>query len=169
MKRTAILTRMGILMALGVATSYASAIPLFGARLFPAQHAINVVAGVVLGPWYAVLTAAGISMIRVLLGTGTPLAFPGSMIGALLAGLAYQATRSRLAAMAGEAVGTGFIGAVAAYPVAVLLMGSARAAAGGMAYFIVPFALSSVSGAILGGIALRVLGPLVGPAGETPA
>ena len=43
-----------------------------------------------LGPGYAVGIAFGSSLLRNLLGWGTLLAFPGSMFGALLAGLFYR-------------------------------------------------------------------------------
>ena len=157
MKNTQRLTRMAILIALGVVASSVAAIPLFGARLFPAQAAINVVAGALLGPWYGAVVALTISVIRIALGTGTPLAIPGSLFGVLLAGLLYRATRSILAAMLGEVVGTGLIGAIAAYPIAVFLLGSAKAAAAGMTFFVIPFASSSFAGTLLGGAALLVL------------
>lgn len=157
MKNTALLARMAMLIALGVVASYATAIPIFGARLFPAQHAINVVAGALLGPKYGAVVALAIAGIRIALGTGTPLAIPGSVFGVILAGLLYQATRSRLAAMGGEVVGTGIIGALVAYPMAVFLLGNAKAAAASMTFFIIPFGVSSVTGAVLGGLALVVM------------
>lgn len=154
---TGLLTRMALLTALGVVASYASAIPAFGAKLFPAQHALNVVAGALLGPVYGAVTALAISLIRIALGTGTPLAIPGSLFGVVLAGLLYRYLRSRYAAMAGEMIGTGVIGALVAWPVATFLLGNAKAAAGGIAFFVVPFALSSISGAIVGAVALAIL------------
>ncbi|MFB5085074.1 energy coupling factor transporter S component ThiW [Symbiobacterium thermophilum] len=157
MNRAGLLTRMAILVALGVASSSFSAIPLFGAKLFPAQHAINVVAGAMLGPVYAGVVGLGIATIRILLGSGTLLAIPGTVFGAVLAGLLYRRTGSRLAAMIGEVIGTGLIGAVAAYPVAVLLLGNAKAAAGGIGFYIPSFAASSAAGALIGGQALAVL------------
>lgn len=159
MRESRIISRMGVLVALGVAASYMSAIPLplIGAKIFPAQHAINVVAGALLGPWLGALVAAAISLIRLALGTGTPLALPGSIFGVILAGLMYRAFRSRLAAMVGEMVGTGIIGALVAYPLAVFLLGNAKAAAASIAFFIVPFGSSSIAGAILGGVVLAAL------------
>lgn len=151
------LVQMALLIALGVVLSYASAIPVLGAKIFPGQHAINVVAGAVLGPWAGAVVALGISGIRIGLATGTLLAIPGSVFGVVLAGLLYRKTGSRLAAMVGEVIGTGVIGALAAYPLAVLVLGNAKAAAAGMTFFIIPFASSSVAGAILGGIALAAL------------
>ncbi|HEY3367947.1 MAG TPA: energy coupling factor transporter S component ThiW [Symbiobacteriaceae bacterium] len=163
MKSLQVLTRMAVLVALGVVASYMMAIPLFGARLFPAQAAINVVAGALLGPWYAALTALMIAALRITLGTGSLLAIPGSLFGALLAGFLYQATRSRLAAMAGEVVGTGVIAALVAYPMAVVLLNNAKAASAGIAFYIIPFGSSSLAGALLGGAVLAVLERWVAP------
>lgn len=159
MKNTALLARMGLLIALGVAASYTSAIPLplISAKVFPVQHAINVVGGALLGPWYGAGVAVAISLIRMALGTGTPLALPGSVFGVVLAGLLYRATRSRLAAMGGEVVGTGVIGALVAYPMAVFLLGNTKAAAASATFFVFPFITSSVSGAVLGGLLLTAL------------
>lgn len=157
MKNTVTLARMSILIALGVAASQIPAIPVVGAMVFPAQHAINVVAGATLGPLYGAVVALGISLIRIGLGVGTPLAIPGSLFGVVLAGLLFQRTQSRLAAMAGEVVGTGLIGALAAYPVAIFVMQSAKAAAAGITVYIVPFASSSLAGALLGGAVLSAL------------
>ena len=46
-----------------------------------------------LGPWYAVLQAFLSSTLRNLMGTGTLFAYPGSMIGALLAAFVYSKTK----------------------------------------------------------------------------
>lgn len=164
MKSTQIIARMGILIALGVAASYMSAIPAFGAKLFPTQHALNVIAGALLGPWYGAVTALGIALIRIGLGTGTLLAIPGSIFGACLAGLVYKYTRSKVATAAGEVVGTGVIGALAAYPMATLILGNAKAAAAGMTFFIIPFGSSSLAGAIIGALALAALERVIHPA-----
>ena len=76
------LTVAGVLVAVGVACSTFS-IPVGASRCFPIQHMVNVIAGVLLGPLYACTMAFCTSLLRVLLGTGSLLAFPGSMIGAL--------------------------------------------------------------------------------------
>lgn len=155
--RVHLIARMAILIALGVALSYVSAIPLFGARLFPAQAAVNVVAAAVVGPWYGAVAALTITLLRISAGTGTLLAVPGSVIGVALAGLLYRATGRKAAAMAGEVIGTGLLAALAAYPMAVHLLGSPNAAAAGVAYYIVPFGSSSLAGAFLGGLVLAVM------------
>lgn len=55
-----------------------------------------------LGPKEAVSVAFVISCLRNMAGTGSLLAFPGSMIGAFLAGLAYRRWHNTGAAMLGE-------------------------------------------------------------------
>src|SRR5919205_844876 len=102
------------LVALGVVLSTFS-IPVGPARVFPFQHMINVVAGVLLGPWYAVLTAFGISVIRNGLGTGTFLAFPGSMFGAFLVGWGYHYLRRSDWVAFVEPIGTAIIGGGGGY------------------------------------------------------
>ena len=69
-----------LFVALGVICSPFN-IPLGFAKCFPVQHLINVLTAVLLGPLYAVMSAFTTSLIRNLLGTGSLLAFPGSMIG----------------------------------------------------------------------------------------
>ena len=64
--------------------------PVFGSKCAPVQHLINVLCAVILGPGYGVAAAFVSSLIRNLLGLGTLLAFPGSMCGALLAGILYH-------------------------------------------------------------------------------
>lgn len=54
------------------------------------------------------------------------MAFPGSMFGALLCGIIYKNQNLTLTAC-GEIFGTSILGGLAAYPVAVLLMGKSAA------------------------------------------
>lgn len=157
--KTRKVTLVGIMIALGVALAPFS-IPLGSARVFPIQHLLNVLAAVLLGPVWATMMAFGISLIRVATGTGTLLAFPGSMIGALLAGLMHLAFFNRCKyvirfwpAFVGEVIGTGILGALIAYPVAVFLMGKTAA----LFTYIIPFMASTGIGA---GIALLVLNAL---------
>ncbi|MDT2824456.1 energy coupling factor transporter S component ThiW [Vagococcus lutrae] len=67
------------------------------AKVAPVQHFINLISAVLLGPGYAILQAFGSSILRNLLGTGTLLAFPGSMFGAGLAGYFYQRHQNLMA------------------------------------------------------------------------
>lgn len=138
-----------MLTAVGVALS-AFSIPIGASKCFPIQHLINVVAGVVLGPAYAVLAAFCTSLIRNILGTGSLLAFPGSMIGALLAGLVYSKTNQLYAACIGEVFGTGILGGMLSYPIASLLMGKEAA----LFTYVLPFLISTAGGSIIAAVLL---------------
>lgn len=144
------LSTSGILIALGVVLS-AFYIPIGGAKCFPVQHLINVISAVLLGPFYAVANAFIISLIRNMTGLGSLLAFPGSMIGALLAGLAYNKFKNHRFACIGELIGTGVIGGVIASPFAMLLMGKNV----GLFFFVIPFVLSSLAGSLIAFILLE--------------
>ena len=78
-----------MLTAVAVALSTFS-IPIGASKCFPIQHLCNVIAGVFLGPWYGMAMAFCTSLIRNLMGTGSLLAFPGSMVGAFLGGFLYR-------------------------------------------------------------------------------
>lgn len=150
-----------LLIALGTALAAFVRVPVGVATATPVQHAINVLAAVWLGPGGAVTVAFLISLLRNLLGTGTPLAFPGSLFGAALAGFFYRSTRRPEAAVAGEILGTGVIGALAAFPLARWLLGHEAAA---WFFYVVPFAASSTVGALGAWFVLRLLpGPVPGP------
>ena len=146
----------GVLCAVAVVGSMFS-FPVFGSKCAPVQHMVNVLCAVLLGPWYGVAVAVVASLLRNLLGLGSLMAFPGSMCGALLCGILYHKTKNLLATLCGEVFGTGIIGGLLAWPVAVFLMGKA---AGDIAFYayIVPFLISTVAGAILAGILVAALG-----------
>lgn len=129
------------------------ALPVLGSKCAPVQHMVNILCGVLLGPWYAVGAAFTASLLRNLLGLGSVLAFPGSMCGALLCGLAYKHTHSIVAALAGEVLGTALIGGLCAYPLALLFLGQS---AGSIAFYayIVPFLISTAAGAAISAVLL---------------
>ncbi|MGM0844976.1 MAG: energy coupling factor transporter S component ThiW [Bacillota bacterium] len=132
--------------AIAVAGSAFVSFPAGIARAYPIQHAINVMTAILFGPGTAVLVAFLTGLIRFMTGTGSLLAFPGGMIGALLAGVLYkQFGKFRFAAV-GEVIGTGIIASLIAVPYARILMGTEAAAF----FFMPPFLASSVSGAVLG-------------------
>ena len=72
----------GVLTAVAVVGSLLS-FPIFGSKCAPVQHMVNILAAVVLGPGWGVGIAFCASLLRNLLGLGSLMAFPGSMIGAL--------------------------------------------------------------------------------------
>lgn len=137
----------GILCAVAVVGSMFS-FPVFGSKCAPVQHMVNVLCAVFLGPWYGVIAAFAASLLRNLLGLGSLMAFPGSMCGALLCGLAFWKTKNLPATLAAEVLGTGVIGGLAAYPVAKQLMGLTPET---YTVYIVPFLISTVAGSILAG------------------
>ncbi|OGP68272.1 MAG: energy coupling factor transporter S component ThiW [Deltaproteobacteria bacterium RBG_13_53_10] len=148
------ITRAVILVALGVALSPFTSIPIGIAKINPAQHFVNVVGAVLLGPWWATGIALVIGILRNAMGTGTLLAFPGGMIGAFLAGLAYRYSRSIYLGALGEMIGTGLLGATAsAFIIAPVLMGKAIA----LGALIIAFSGSTIAGSIIGVLALNLL------------
>lgn len=155
MKNTSVkkLALAGILCAVAVVGSMFS-FPVFGSKCAPVQHMVNVLCAVFLGPWYGVIAAFAASLLRNLLGLGSLMAFPGSMCGALLCGLAYWKTKNLPATLAAEVLGTGVIGGLAAYPVAKQLMGLTPET---YTVYIVPFLISTVAGSILAGALIFAL------------
>ena len=84
------------------------------------------------------------------------MAFPGSIFGAVLCGLAWKKTENLPLTLAGEVFGTSVLGGLCAYPVAVLLMGQAAGEVAFYAY-IIPFLISTGAGSILSGILIYAL------------
>jgi energy coupling factor transporter S component ThiW len=151
--KTRDVARAVILVAIAVALSPVF-IPVGISKCFPAQHMVNVLSAVMLGPLYAAAIAGVSGVIRNILGLGTLLAFPGGMIGAFLAGLAYRAFKNIYIAGLGEVIGTGLLGALAsAWIVAPLLMGKTMA----LATLIIAFSVSTVGGTVIAILALHLL------------
>ncbi len=138
--------------AIGVLLS-SFAVPVGGARVLPIQHAINAVAGVVLGPWWAAGSALVTATLRFAFGTGSLFAFPGSPFGAVAVGLMYIVLKRDEAALF-EPVGTVLVGATLG---ALLISPFIGEAAGGFVALAVSFALSSIPGAIIGYLLLKAL------------
>ena len=154
MMETRTVARAIILIALGVALSPFTSIPIGMAKINPAQHFVNVVGAVLLGPWWATGIALIIGILRNALGTGTLLAFPGGMIGAFLAGLAYRYSRNIYLGALGEIIGTGLFGAiVSTLIVASVFMGKAMA----LGALIIAFSGSTILGSMIGILALKLL------------
>jgi energy coupling factor transporter S component ThiW len=143
-----------VLVAMGVALAPYTSFPIGIARVNPTQHFVNVLGAVLLGPWWAMTIAGVIGVIRNVMGVGTLLAFPGGMIGALLAWFFYRRKRRVYEGAAGEIIGTGFIAPVAsALFVAPVLMGKAIPL-----FALIPsFLASTITGAVLGVMAINLL------------
>ncbi|MDQ0214390.1 energy coupling factor transporter S component ThiW [Oikeobacillus pervagus] len=153
MNQTRKLTITALLVAITTVTSHLIYIPVGFAKVFPIQHVVNILSAVLLGPSYAVLQAFTTSLLRNLFGTGSLLAFPGSMIGALLASLLFLYSKKLSWAFFGEVIGTGMIGAICSYPIALLFLGKEVALFG----FIPSFIISSLGGAIIGIVLVKAL------------
>ena len=171
MKNTKKLAIAAMLVAIGVIGG-AWSIPVGASKCAPVQHMINILAATILGPGYGVIMAFVISLFRNMMGTGTLLAFPGSMCGALLSGLLFAAMKKTsipgldkalgkgtIGAIVGELFGTAVIGGICAYPVAVFMMGKEAA----VFTYVLPFLVSTLGGTVIGTIlyvALRKTGAL---------
>ena len=155
MKSNTRLVAQGVVLgAIGVALAPFTSFPVGIARINPTQHFVNVLAAILLGPWWAVAIAAIIGALRNVMGVGTVLAFPGGMIGAFLAGYVYRLTRNMYLGALGEIVGTGFIAAiVSALLVAPVFMGQTMA----VGLLIASFLGSTLVGSIIGVLALKLL------------
>ena len=157
MKKTNIqkLTVAALLCAVAVVGSLFS-FPVFGSKCAPVQHMVNILCAVLLGPWYGVAVAFVASLLRNLLGLGTLMAFPGSMLGALLCGIVYWKAKHILPTLIAEVFGTSILGGLCAYPVAILLMGQSTADIAFTAY-IIPFFVSTEGGAVISAVLLYAL------------
>jgi len=122
---------------------------------------VNVLAGILLGPLYAITVATVAGILRNIVGVGTIFAFPGGIPGALIVSLVHKFLRkfapkwSDLAAFP-EPIGTGLIGSVlSALIVAPLAFGyGVINTVMPLTGFIIAFSLSSVVGTTFGFLAL---------------
>ena len=132
---------LSMLIALGVVIS-----PILRVEgMCPMAHFINIVCSVFLGPWYSLLCATLIGIIRMITMGIPPLALTGAIFGAFLSGVCYRLSKGRiLFAVVGEIIGTGIIGAVMSYPVMTFFWGKE-----GLSWlFYVP---SFICGTLIGG------------------
>ena len=111
----------------------------------PMAHFINIVCSVFMGPWYSLLCAFIIGVIRMVIMGIPPLALTGAVFGAFLSGVFYKLSKGKLlCAVLGEIIGTGIIGAIVSYPVMTLIWGKD----GLSLFFYVP---SFICGTLIGG------------------
>lgn len=135
------MTTMAMLVAIGVVIS-----PLLRVEgMCPMAHLINITAAVFLGPADAFAVAMMIGVIRMAVMGIPPLALTGAVFGALLSGILYKLSKGNImAAVAGEIIGTGIIGAIVSYPVMTYIWGRT-----GLTWlFYVP---SFIAGTLIGG------------------
>ncbi len=139
--------------ALGYVLSLVPGIPVGPTKVQPFQHTLNAIAGILVGPWYASAAALVTAAVRVQRGTGTLFAFPGSIPGALVVGLAYVYLWRRHEAALLEPIGTGLIGAFLSWLIVAPVIGSTR----GLGFFVVAFLASSIPGCIIGYLVVKAL------------
>ncbi|MBQ6999290.1 MAG: energy coupling factor transporter S component ThiW [Clostridia bacterium] len=132
---------LSMLIALGVVIS-----PILRVEgMCPMAHFINIICSVFLGPWYSLLCATLIGIIRMVTMGIPPIALTGAVFGAFLSGVFYRMSKGKIIfAVVGEIIGTGIIGALASYPVMTFLWGKE-----GLSWiFYIP---SFVCGTLIGG------------------
>ncbi len=148
----------GLLSALGVIISPYLWFPFLASKAYPAQHMINAIAGVLLGPWWASLIAVIVGTIRMSLGVGTVYAYPGGIPGAVVVGSVAWLLRRlnrrnvEIAALF-EPLGTVLIGGTISVCVFAPILGHKE-----MMWALIPiwgsWAISSVPGCVMGYLAL---------------
>lgn len=120
-------------------------------NMCPMAHLINIVCSVLLGPWWSLLCATLIGVIRMFAMGIPPVALTGAVFGAFLSGVLYRISKGKiLFAILGEIIGTGIIGAIVSYPVMTLFWGKT----GITWFFYVPL---FVLGTLIGGAVALVL------------
>jgi len=134
-------------------------------KAFPGQHFVNAIAGIILGPTWAVFIATIVGTIRIMLGIGTIFAYPGGIPGGFIVGLSYKflrkLTTKRKAIMIAsltEPIGTVLIGGTISWYIFDPLLG-------GILYSkflsLLPFyfgwIISSITGCLLGMIIVLTL------------
>ena len=140
-KRLLKLVVLSMLVAIGVVIS-----PILRFEgMCPMAHLINIVCSVLLGPWYSLLCAALIGVIRMAVMGIPPLALTGAIFGAFLSGVFYRMSKGKIVfSVLGEVIGTGIIGAIVSYPVMTLFWNKS----GLTPFFYVP---SFICGTLIGG------------------
>lgn len=158
--------------ALGLAIAPFAWFVFLGTKANPTQHMINAILGVLVGPFWAAVSAIFIGIIRNMLGIGTPYAFPGGIPGGIVVGIVYWLLenfkvnrKTRFISALAEPIGTVVIGAPLALFLVAPWMGtqnllSLTADEGVLLAFLIfgaGWALSCVPGSILGFTVLLIL------------
>lgn len=119
----------------------------------PFQHFVDMLAAVLLGPWYGCAAAFLCGVMRMMSGR-TIQAVTGAVFGPILGGLLYRRFKSFWAAFLGEVIGTGLCGALGSYPLMKLFYGLD---AQSPFYYIPFYTPSAVVGGLMGVAVLFLL------------
>ncbi|MHA1451481.1 MAG: energy coupling factor transporter S component ThiW, partial [Promethearchaeota archaeon] len=148
---TSIFTALGVVLSFFNPLGY---INLGGFLINPFAHLINALTGVILGPFWAVISATFIAIIRFSAGIGSIYAFPGGIPGAMVVGIVaaifsvLKKDKLRKYAAFFEVIGTVGIGAVISYA----FMGAQSTI-----FLWGGFAMSSILGSSIGFLILWIL------------
>ena len=119
----------------------------------PFQHFVDVLAAVLIGPWYGFAAALLCGIMRMMSGR-TIQAVTGAIFGPILGGLIYQKTKNVYLVFIGEVFGTGVIGACASYPLMKMFYGLD---AQSPFYYIPFYTPSAIVGAAMGVVVVLIL------------
>lgn len=141
----------GVLVAICVVLSGLH-IPIGPTKVYPFQHTVNAIAGIILGPGWAAIIATIAAIIRNLLGVGTIFAFPGGIPGGIVVGLLYRYLKKDWVALF-EPIGTGPIGATISAWIVVPYISSNV----GWLTLQTAFLMSSIPGSVLGYVIIKMI------------
>ena len=153
MKKRKFTTRKLVMTAMFACMAFVLNTFVYFPAMAPFQHFMNVMAAVLLGPWYACMAALLCGILRMLSGR-TIQAVAGAIFGPILGGLLYRKTKSLWLTLVGEVIGTGIIGAIVSYPLMKWFYGLDAQ----QWYYYIPFYTpSAVVGGAMGVAAMLIL------------
>jgi energy coupling factor transporter S component ThiW len=144
--KTIIMTRKMVLTAMLACLAFVLNTFVYFPAMAPFQHFVDVLAAVLVGPWYGFASALICGLMRMMSGR-TIQAVTGAIFGPILGGLIYKKTNNIYLVFVGEVIGTGIFGALASYPLMRLFYGLEAT----QWYYYVPFYIpAAVVGAAMG-------------------
>lgn len=146
-------TRKLVLTALMACLAFVLNTCVYFPSMAPFQHFVDVLAAVLLGPWYACAAAFICGIMRMMTGRSIQ-AVVGAVFGPILGGLLWRKTKNIYLVMLGEIVGTGILGAITAFPLMKIFYGLD---AQSPLYYIPFYTPSAVVGAAMGVAVLLIL------------
>ena len=160
LRGTSKITLSAFFIALGFVLSLVS-FPIGPTRVFPFQHMINALVGIMLGPLWAVVVGFGIGTLRIAAGTGTLFAYPGGIPGGFVVGILYWHVWRRDECALTEPLGTGVGGILSAVAFAPFISSKPLPSIFGLTaqweLFVIFFWFSSVPGCIMGYAIVKTL------------